>query len=72
MATRKQRLAQFQGLGNPPPELQVQLLCEDHCGTYQLPFTCRWIDGQWQNVASGDIISATVIGWRVPQQPVNR
>ena len=45
MATREKRLAQFDGNGEPPPDQPVQVLCEDHSGTYQLPFACRWIDG---------------------------
>ena len=49
MATRERRLAEFNGEGQPPPDLPVQVLCEDHSGTYQLPFACRFIDGQWRN-----------------------
>ncbi|MFO1110288.1 MAG: hypothetical protein U1E61_13965 [Bradyrhizobium sp.] len=67
MATREKRLAQFDGLGSPPPELAVEVLCEDHSGTYQLPFPCRFIDGQWRNDQSGIAVEATVIGWRRPR-----
>ena len=49
MATREQRLAEFDGNGEPPPDQPVQVLCEDHSGTYQLPFACRFIDGEWRN-----------------------
>ena len=45
MATREKRLAQFDGNGEPSPEQRVEVLCEDHSGTYQLPFACRFIDG---------------------------
>ena len=38
MATREKRLAQFDGNGDPPPNQPVEVLCEDHSGTYQLPF----------------------------------
>jgi len=64
MATREKRLAQFDGEGKPPPDLPVQVLCEDHSGTYELPFACRFIDGVWRNHESGGALEATVIGWR--------
>jgi hypothetical protein len=41
------------------------VLCEDHSGTYQLPFACRWVDGEWRNHESGGIVEATVVGWRL-------
>jgi hypothetical protein len=37
MATRDHRLAEF-NQGPPPLGQQLQLLCEDHNGTYLLPF----------------------------------
>jgi hypothetical protein len=46
----------------------VQVLCEDHSGTYQLPFPCRWVDGEWRNSESGSTVEATVVGWRLPRQ----
>ena len=49
MATRERRLAEFNGNGEPPPDQPVQVLCEDHSGTYQLPFACRFVDGAWRN-----------------------
>jgi hypothetical protein len=64
MATREKRLAQFDGEGNPPPNLPVQVLCEDHSGTYELPFACHFSDGAWRNHESGGALEATVIGWR--------
>ena len=67
MATRERRMAEFDGTGAPPAGLQVQVLCEDHSGTYQLPFQCRWIDGEWVNSESGGKVEATVIGWRLPR-----
>jgi hypothetical protein len=45
----------------------VEVLCEDHSGTYQLPFACRWIDGQWRNDRTGGMVEATVVGWRLPR-----
>ena len=68
MATRERRLAEFNGEGEPPPDLPVQVLCEDHSGTYQLPFACRFVDGQWRNNESGGTVEATVVGWRL-QRP---
>jgi hypothetical protein len=43
------------------------VLCEDHSGTYQLPFACRWVDGEWRNHESGGTVEATVVGWRLPR-----
>jgi len=67
MATREKRMAQFDGNGEPPPDQPVEVLCEDHSGTYQLPFACRWIEGQWRNARTGGAVEATVIGWRLPR-----
>jgi hypothetical protein len=66
MATRERRLAEFSGEGEPPPDQLVQVLCEDHSGTYQLPFVCRFVDGEWRNNESGSTVEATVVGWRLP------
>src|SRR5512143_395479 len=65
MATRERRLAEFSGEGEPPPDQLVQVLCEDHSGTYQLPFACRFVDGEWRNNESGSTVEATVVGWRL-------
>jgi hypothetical protein len=65
MATREKRLAQFDGEGEPPPDLPVQVLCEDQSGTYELPFACRFSDGAWRNHESGGMLEANVIGWRL-------
>jgi hypothetical protein len=64
MATREKRLAQFDGEGEPPPDLPVQVLCEDQSGTYELPFACRFVDGTWHNHESGGVLEANVIAWR--------
>ena len=53
MATRDYRLAEFND-GEPPPGKPLQLLAEDHNGTYLLPFPCEWRDGAWHN-AKGPI-----------------
>ena len=65
MATRERRIAEFNGHGEPPPDQPVQVLCEDHSGTYQLPFACRFVDGTWHNSESGNAVEATVVGWRL-------
>ncbi len=64
MATRAQRLAEFNGEGHPAHGEPVQLLCEDKSGTYLLPFACEWSDGMWHNCQSGGVVEATVVGWR--------
>ena len=63
MATRKDRIAEF-STDQPVIGLSVELLCEDHAGTYALPFPCRWIDGAWYHAVSGVLIDARVLGWR--------
>ena len=65
MATREKRLAQFDGEGEPPPDLPVQVLCEDHSGTYELPFACHFSGGAWRNHESGAPLEANVVGWRL-------
>jgi hypothetical protein len=64
MVTRQQRVDEFGSDGEPPAGEPVELLCEDHNGTYVLPFPCRWVDGVWRSIRSGHEIDANVIGWR--------
>ena len=62
MATREFRISEF-NTGTPPANLPFELLCEDHSGTYILPFAWRWLDGAWfgpRNVR----IDVTIVGWR--------
>jgi hypothetical protein len=42
-----------------------EILCEDHNGTYLLPFLCHWTAGEWRSSATGEAIDARVIGWRM-------
>ncbi|MBR0795152.1 hypothetical protein JQ615_07120 [Bradyrhizobium jicamae] len=72
MATREKRLAQFDGNGEPSPNQRVEVLCEDHSGTYQLPFACRFVDGQWRNDATGGALEANVIAWRMPRDKAEK
>ncbi|HVV43029.1 MAG TPA: hypothetical protein VHC94_18415 [Nitrobacter sp.] len=69
MATRERRLAEFDGHGEPPPDQRIEVLCEDHSGTYKLPFECLWVNGAWRNSESGQLVEATVVGWRLPRRP---
>jgi hypothetical protein len=63
MATRQHRLNEFNG-GPPPADQPLQLLCEDHNGTYVLPYPCQWHGEAWRNCAGSEAIEATVVGWR--------
>ena len=67
MATRQFRLSEFNSDHNPPPDEPVQVLCEDHVGTYLLPFPCVWHDDCWHNPKSGERITAQIVGWRSQQ-----
>jgi hypothetical protein len=67
MATRQERIDAFDHEGSPPTDEPLEILCEDHVGTYVIPFLCRWHDGVWQSVETGSRIEAAVIGWREPQ-----
>jgi hypothetical protein len=64
MATRQQRLSDFSQASEPPAGEPVELLCEDHIGTYVIPFPCRWDGGAWRSQDSGQAIEGKVVGWR--------
>jgi len=66
MATRQHRVDEFTHAGEPPAEVPLELLCEDHVGTYVVPFPCQWSSGDWKNVQTGARIEANVVGWRTP------
>jgi hypothetical protein len=65
MATRQQRIDAFSHEGEPPADQPLELLCEDHNGTYVIPFLCHWRSGAWQSVDANSPIEARVVGWRV-------
>jgi hypothetical protein len=67
MATRQERINAFTHQGFPPADQPLELLCEDHVGTYVIPFLCRWSSGAWHSVDTSSRIKATVVGWRVRQ-----
>jgi hypothetical protein len=63
MATRQERLSEFSE-SVPPTRKPVQLLCEDHCGTYVAPFVCERRDEAWYRMGGDKPVEANVIGWR--------
>lgn len=64
MVTRTARLKDFMTDGYPGGGLQVQVLAEDHVGTYILPFPCERMDGEWRNGTTGEAVQASVVAWR--------
>ncbi len=64
MVTRRSRLDEFVTNHHPTADLPVQVLCEDHVGTYVIPFPCQYTAGEWVNTATGERIQGTVVGWR--------
>jgi len=64
IAARQQRLAAFPGEGAPPANQACELLCEDHVGTYTLPYLCLWSKGTWRSAETGEAVKAGVVGWR--------
>jgi hypothetical protein len=64
IAARRQRLAAFPGEGTPPADQSCELLCEDHVGTYTLPYLCFWSNGTWRSAKTGEPVKAGVVGWR--------
>jgi hypothetical protein len=68
MATRQERIDAFSHDGTPPTDQPLELLCEDHVGTYVIAFACRWSKGSWRSFDTDKCIEATVVGWRVPSQ----
>ena len=49
MAARQERIDAFIHEGSPPTDQPLEILCEDHVGTYVIPFLCQWTEGTWQN-----------------------
>jgi hypothetical protein len=67
LATRAARLDEFITNGVPETGMLVELLCEDHVGTYLLPFLCRSAPEGFRNERTGELITGSVAGWREPQ-----
>ena len=68
MAARQERIDAFIHEGSPPADQPLEILCEDHVGTYVIPFLCQWTEGTWQNAKTRRRIEAVVIGWRDPKR----
>jgi hypothetical protein len=66
LTDRCTRLAQFNTDNLPSEGAAVQLLCEDHVGTYTLPFLCRRTENGWVDAETSSPIDAEVLGWREP------
>ena len=64
MALRSVRLMEFTTEIEPLPSAKVELLCEDHNGTYVLPFPCYRAEGEWHNKTTDEVLQADVLGWR--------
>jgi hypothetical protein len=64
MVTRTARLKDFKTDGYPGFGLQVQVLAEDHVGTYILPFPCERINEEWRNGTTGEAVQASIVAWR--------
>ena len=45
MAARQERIDAFIHEGSPPADQPLEILCEDHVGTYVIPFLCQWTEG---------------------------
>ena len=67
MATRESRIAEF-NTGVPLGSEHVELLCEDHNGTYKLPFEGKFENGEWLNANSSKVLEVTVVGWRAKRR----
>lgn len=67
MATRCERLAEFVTDCEPEGGVPVEILSEDHRGTYVIPFACTWTEDGWRNARTGDLIEVAVLGWRKPK-----
>jgi hypothetical protein len=65
VVTRAERIAEFTTDKEPEPGIPLELLCQDHNGTYALPFPCCRAEHDWRNQATGKSIEAEVLGWRV-------
>ena len=68
MPTRAARLDDFITDATPSPDRLVELLCEDHVGTYLLPFLCRITAEGYRNQRTGELITGSVVGWRDPKR----
>jgi hypothetical protein len=70
MAAFSERLAQFITDREAPDGTAVEALCQDHVGTYVLPFPCRRDGPDWFNCVTSTALDCDVIGWREWQERV--
>jgi hypothetical protein len=68
MATRQERLDAFPSEHERPAGQPFELLCEDHIGTYVLPFLCHWTDNAWRSIDANSPVDADVVGWRTAKR----
>ncbi len=66
MVQRAARIAQFVSDRDPEADVMVQVLCQDHVGTYTLPFLCTKTGSYWISAATSEVVDAEVLGWRYP------
>ncbi len=62
MAARQERIDAFIHEGSPPADQPLEILCEDHVGTYVIPFYAKGPEGAWQNAKTSRRIEATEKG----------
>ena len=67
MVSRAKRLGHFITDAEPPFGSVVEVLCEDHVGTYRLPWLCRSTPEGLRSERTGELIEGRVIGWREPK-----
>jgi hypothetical protein len=66
MPSRTARLKDFTTDAAPDADSLVEVLCEDHVGTYLLPYMCRSTQVGFRNDLTGELIQARAVGWRAP------
>ena len=62
MATRQERIAEFDTGAVPETGAPMELLCEDHVGTYTLPFLGIFKDAHWRNAKTMEPLDAADMG----------
>jgi hypothetical protein len=67
VVTRAERLRHFITNADPPIGSVVEVLCEDHIGTYRPPWLCRSTPEGLRHERTGELIEGRVIGWREPK-----